>query len=99
MDFDDVTLFVRLTWRERLGAWFLSLYDVATEEPVLLNRRVTPQMILTVDVLRPGEPPGEILVRGPEHYKREALGTAVVISYLSEDDLRSSPDNTNLVVR
>lgn len=81
---------LRLTWFERLQAWYLDLYQL-DETPIALGRRVTPEWAPLARLLPVGKPTGELYVRGPDPYRRDELGPLVLLRYYTADEIGEPP--------
>ena len=81
---------VTLAWRERTAGWYISL-ETADGSPIVTNRRLVGESQLLRYVSAPQGPPGILLVRGPDHYIREALGEILLVVYYTSDEI-TEPD-------
>jgi hypothetical protein len=95
---DDVQYRLRLTWKERCGAWYADLYSL-DGTALSLGMRVSPGWGLLTSILpTSGEsPPGFIFVRGGDPYEREGLGESVQIVYYTRAEV-GEPETTTLAV-
>lgn len=89
----DVQYKLRLTWRERLGAWYADLWTAAGVE-VWLGQRVSTGWGLALGLSPVDKPDGIFLVRGPSEYARGDLGGSVQLVFYPTDELpaRSASD-------
>lgn len=88
---------VSVEWRERAGAWYMALRD-ASGSRIFESRRISPQSFATDGLLTDGGPPGAFLVRGAEHYRREALNRTLFVIYIEQADLAAPDDEDPLEV-
>jgi len=77
---------LRVTWRERLNAWYADLYTSGMV-PIWLGQRVSTQWALGLGLQPESKPEGIFLVRGPAEYVRENLGSSVQIVFYPADEL------------
>ena len=77
---------LRLTWRERLGAWYADLWTVAGVE-VWLGQRVSPDWAIGAGLVPENKPAGLLLVRGPAEPERTDLGASLRLVFYSDDEL------------
>lgn len=82
----DALYDVRLTWRARLGAWYLDLYD-ADGALLVGERRVEPGWGPLWGLAIEGAPTIALVVIGPTPYRREDLGGALQILLVGADEL------------
>lgn len=75
---DDEQFRATLIYRERLTAWYLDLRTL-DEEDIALGRRVSVEWGPLVGLTPENAPEGFIYVRGPDPYRREDLGSDVLI--------------------
>lgn len=95
---DGETYVLEFVWHERLLGWYVSV-ETADGEAIAQSRRLVGESILLRYVSNPAAPPGILLVRGPQHYKREALGRVLVLVYYSADEVAEiGPDDELEVV-
>ena len=83
---EDVEIRLAFRWNARTGAWYV---DASTADDVRIctGQRVTPGVDLLPDSTFPGLPPGKLIVLGPDPYRRDELGTSVVVAYLTAADV------------
>ena len=83
---------VRFTWRERLAAWYLDIYDL-DDVPIILGRRVTEQWAPLAGHALGDELDRDVLlvVQGPSPYAREDLGDRLMVLLVPRADLPASP--------
>lgn len=74
----------RRTWRPRLNAWYVDIYD-GDDNPILLGRRLVAQSTLSGEL--PLDLPGEIFVRGQDDYRRQDLGQSLREIFISHEEL------------
>lgn len=78
---------VRLTWRQRPRAWYMDLL-AADGAPIALGRRLSPRSLPLFGSAVANAPPGNLIVRGPARYTRQALGESLLIIYYAADELQ-----------
>ena len=88
---------LRFTWRDRpnfgRGGWYMDVFT-QSGSPLVRGRRLSPDYAPLIDLLVDGAPAGYFLVRGPEPYTRDQLGTDVTVTYYAEADIPSPPAST-----
>lgn len=75
----------RFRWTDHLGEWRVELWTV-DGAAVALDRRLTPGGLLLPDPTVEGAPEGVLVVDGPEPYRREDLGSRLVIRHYSAEE-------------
>ncbi|MEN0065931.1 MAG: hypothetical protein AAGA48_27570 [Myxococcota bacterium] len=70
---DGVQYQLRLTWRERVASWRITVHDADGVE-LVSNRRLSPQSPVFDSVL--GGPPGVLVAVGSDPYERDELRLA-----------------------
>jgi hypothetical protein len=89
---------LRLTWRERLGAWYADLWTQDGAE-VWLGQRVSAKWALGAGLVPEGAPEGLLLVRGPDLYRREDLGRSLKLVFYPDAELpEASADALEITV-
>lgn len=88
---------LRLTWRNRLGAWYADLWTAAGVE-VWLGQRVSPGWPLGHKLAAEGAPDGHLFVRGPPEYSRADLGSSVQIVFYATDEIPEPADDDGLAI-
>lgn len=84
---------LRWTWRERLSAWYLDLYD-ADGVVLIYGRRVSPGWGPFFDQPAVGAPVETIVVSGVDGYDRDHLPeTLEVVAWLEAELLSVAPDD------
>ena len=72
---------VRLTYRKRLGSWYLDLFT-QSGVPVLTGRRVTPGWSVNLTHHPDNEPAGILVVSNvADPYRRDALGRGLTLTF------------------
>lgn len=80
-DLSGVMYQVRMTWSERLDAWYVDLLT-RTGDPLILGRRMSAGWTPWQGVVLEGLPSGVVLIRGQDNYARDDLGDSVrLVSY------------------
>ena len=86
----DISAKVRLTWRERLGSWYLDIFD-EDDNAIVTGRRVSPRFLPLAGLALVGLP-DDVLpyidagVRS-DPYQRSELGDSVRLILLAESEL------------
>lgn len=83
---DGVSVVVRLRWLSELGSWYAD-FETASGVVIATGCRVTPGVSILLDTTAPGWPGGQVRVAGPDPYRKEQLGTDVVLAYFTRADL------------
>ena len=95
----DTQYQVRLTWYDRLGAWYMDLLE-HDGTPIAGGRRLSSQ-VSPLGLLLPPEAPadGQFFVRGGgDPYERDWLGTDIQLQWFSNAEiLAGAPDDDDLV--
>lgn len=96
---DGETYRVSFAWMERTAGWYFTL-ETVDGDTVVRNRRLAGESSLLRYVADPAAPPGVFLVRGPDDYRREALGETLLVVYYEEAEIGepSIPGEENLTV-
>lgn len=76
---------LRLTWRERLDAWYAGLYE-QDGTPVRVGKRVSAEWVLFHREMEATED-GMIYVYGRDNYARDDLGEGLLILYVPKDEI------------
>lgn len=92
--FGQVQVRARFSWRPRLQAWYLDLYDT-DRNPILLARRLSESSDPTFGHALSAELDRDVftLVQGPSPYQREDLGARLMLLLIPRDDL---PEGTTV---
>lgn len=77
---------LRLTWKERLGAWYGDLYLISGVA-VWLGQRVSSSWAMAFGLSAESDPEGMLYVRGPAEYRREDLGESLRLVFYADADL------------
>ncbi len=93
----DAQFSLRLTWRERLGAWYADLWTAAGDA-VWLGQRVSPGWPLGHGLGAEQGPDGHLYVRGPSEYSRFDLGSSVQIVFYATDEIPETEDSGGLAI-
>jgi hypothetical protein len=82
------SLRVRLTWRERVAGWYLTL---STSDDVVISEgnRLCPGAALSFQTAE--APPGVLLVVGEDGYAQADLGTSLLVVYYPPDEIPDGP--------
>lgn len=83
VDLDGERWLMKISWRPRLHAWYVNLYN-RNGEPVMLGRPILAGRQLNFSVL--DGPPGVLIAVGQDP-GRTNLGEACRLLYYSEDEL------------
>jgi hypothetical protein len=82
------SLRVRLTWRERVAGWYLTL---STSDDVVISEgnRLCPGAAMSFRTAE--SPPGVLLVVGEDGYAQSDLGTSLLVVYYPPDEIPDGP--------
>jgi hypothetical protein len=86
----DRQIRMRLTWRERTGAWYVDLFEL-DDTPIVFGRRISPSFFPLLGLGFEGEslPRDQVLfVAGPtDPYERDTLADTLVVSLVSQSEI------------
>lgn len=87
----DQQLRLRLTWRQRMQAWYLDLEDLAGAR-LLSGARLSAGWGPGAGLMRgvPGWPGGILYVRGTDDMGRRALGSGMILEWFSDAELQAA---------
>lgn len=96
----DVRVRIQFTWRERMQAWYVDLFDV-DENALIRGQRLSEGWIPLEGYAIPGlDRETLIVVQGPSPYVREDLGARLMVLVVPKDELpvTADPDDVTISV-